>query len=64
MDAGLNDFHAPGEQHEARDVEVTRLKKDFADFHISHFAERANAVDLFRSENRKGLTTNVSGQRS
>jgi hypothetical protein len=45
-------------------VEGAWLEKNFAGFHFSHFAQRTNAIDLFRCENRKSLTTNIGEQRS
>jgi hypothetical protein len=64
MHVGLNDFHAPGEQHEACDVEIAGLKKDLADFYISDLAQGSDTIDLFGSQNWKGLTTHISRQRS
>ena len=56
----LDDFQASREQHEKRNVAVTRLKQDVANFHFPNLAGRTNTVDLVGGKYRKSLATNVS----
>jgi hypothetical protein len=59
IDIGLNDFHFSGKDDEEGNVGIVGLKENFARFDVPHLAQRADAIDLRRRENRKYLGARV-----